>query len=114
MELNPQAFREYDIRGVVGEDLSADFARLLGRVYAQSLGDENNLPVSIGWDCRLSSPEYARALAEGISSTGRPVQLLGMGATPHPWGKLSLLSGFAASADNHPSHNPQRRVLLDG
>ncbi|MCB0328735.1 MAG: phosphomannomutase/phosphoglucomutase [Bdellovibrionales bacterium] len=107
MKLNPLAFREYDIRGVVDEDLSPEFARLLGRTYSLWLGDDSKLPVSIGYDCRLSSPAYAQALAEGISSTGREVQLLGMGPTPQVYFSLyqrELAGGIQVTGSHNPSN----------
>jgi phosphomannomutase/phosphoglucomutase len=104
--INPQSFREYDIRGIVDQDLSVEFARLLGRVYSLSIkGDDR--PVSIGRDCRLSSPQYAQALAEGVSSTGRRVELLGLGPTPQVYYSLyerELAGGIQVTGSHNPSN----------
>ena len=107
IHLNPQAFREYDIRGNVDEDLNAGFARLLGFAFGKTLREKTELPVSIGYDCRLSSPEYAQALAEGISATGRSVELLGMGPTPQVYFSLyqrELAGGIQVTGSHNPSN----------
>ncbi|MBN8547989.1 MAG: phosphomannomutase/phosphoglucomutase [Deltaproteobacteria bacterium] len=82
MHINPQIFREYDIRGTVDKDLSEDFAYALGRAYATLARDRGKNNIAIGWDCRLSSPGYAKALARGMSDEGVDCCLTGMGPTP--------------------------------
>lgn len=107
VHLNPQIFREYDIRGNVDEDLTPEFARLLGFAFGKTLQGDANLPVSIGYDCRLSSPGYAQALAEGISATGRRVELLGMGPTPQVYFSLyqkELAGGIQVTGSHNPSN----------
>ncbi|MCI5064289.1 phosphomannomutase/phosphoglucomutase [bacterium] len=106
MKLNPQIFREYDIRGVVDKDLSPAFARLLGKAFATSLPQDDKNPVAIGYDCRESSPAYAQALAEGISATGRRVEMLGMGPTPQVYFSLynrPLAGGIQVTGSHNPS-----------
>lgn len=82
MQINAQIFREYDIRGTVGKDLSDDFAYILGRAFATLAKDRNKNDIAIGWDCRLSSRGYAEALARGMSDEGINSCLTGMGPTP--------------------------------
>lgn len=83
--LNPSIFREYDIRGIAGRDLNADFARQLGRAYIQyaekRLG-KKGLTIAVGRDCRVTGEEYAGALMEGMLSAGAKVISLGMVTTP--------------------------------
>jgi phosphomannomutase/phosphoglucomutase len=83
--LNPSIFREYDIRGIAGKDLNADFARKLGQAYVQyaegRLG-KKGLTISVGRDCRLTGEEYSGAFMEGIISMGGKVISLGMVTTP--------------------------------
>lgn len=83
--LNPSIFREYDIRGVAGKDLSADFARQLGRAYVQyaeaRLG-KKDITLTVGRDCRVTGEEYSGALIEGILEAGAKVVALGMVTTP--------------------------------
>jgi phosphomannomutase/phosphoglucomutase len=79
--MNPEVFREYDVRGVVDRDLNPDFARELGRsigAYALRGGVRT---MTVGRDCRLSSETYLNAVAEGIRSTGIDVIDIGLCAT---------------------------------
>jgi phosphomannomutase/phosphoglucomutase len=84
MGVNPDIFREYDIRGVVDRDLTPEVAELLGKgygTYLQQTGRDVH-KVSVGYDARLSSPAFAEALGRGIASTGVDVIQIGMVATP--------------------------------
>jgi len=80
--MNPQVFREYDVRGIVGEDLDHDFVYDLGRAIG-TYGKERNVKVmTVGRDCRLSSEEYHMTITEGLLSTGIDVIDIGLCATP--------------------------------
>lgn len=90
MEISPKIFREYDIRGVVGEDLTKEATRVIGWAFARYLMElqENppsragELAVAIGRDVRLSSGLLCNALIEGITSTGMKVIDVGICPTP--------------------------------
>jgi phosphomannomutase/phosphoglucomutase len=106
--MNSSIFREYDIRGIAGQDLSADFARKLGRAYArlaQSRLKKQALTVSVGRDVRLSGKEYAEALMEGLSSMGVEVIALGETTTPMTYFSLHHLNLDGAIMVTG-SHNP--------
>ena len=79
---NPLIFREYDIRGVADRDLTSDVIRAIGQAYGTRLRHENKKIVSIGHDCRVSSPRIEKALVEGITSTGINVKRVGLVTTP--------------------------------
>src|SRR4051812_30307530 len=87
-EIRPSIFREYDIRGVAGRDLSPEFAECLGLAYAQYIAAQKpvagrkNLTVSVGRDCRLSSDSYADALIAGLRKAGLNVIDLSVCPTP--------------------------------
>jgi phosphomannomutase/phosphoglucomutase len=82
--LNPQAFREYDIRGYVEKDLSNEFAFALGQAFGSLVVDtQTKGAVAVGYDARISSPGYAENLSNGIASFGVDVVQVGMGPTPH-------------------------------
>ena len=74
--------REYDIRGIVGDTLTASDARALGGAFGTVVRREGGKIVAVGCDGRLSSPELAAALVEGLVSTGVDVFRVGMGPTP--------------------------------
>ncbi|MBW2596293.1 MAG: phosphomannomutase/phosphoglucomutase [Deltaproteobacteria bacterium] len=80
--MNPQVFREYDVRGIVGEDLDHDFVYDLGRAIG-TYGKERNVRImTVGRDCRLTSEEYLKTVTEGLLSTGIDVIDIGLCATP--------------------------------
>ncbi len=80
--MNPEVFREYDVRGVVGKDLNHDFVRKLGKAIGTYGKDRGVKTMTIGRDCRLSSEDYGIAIAEGITSVGIDVIDIGLCATP--------------------------------
>ena len=96
-------FKAYDVRGVVPDDLDVDLVRAIGGAYAQITDDR---PILIGRDCRLSSPDLAAALAEGITAQGSDVVDLGLASTDLLYfasGSLDL-PGIMITA----SHNPKQ------
>jgi len=96
-------FKAYDVRGVVPDDLDDDLVRAIGGAYAQITDDR---PILIGRDCRLSSPDLAAALAEGITAQGSDVVDLGLASTDLLYfasGSLDL-PGIMITA----SHNPKQ------
>ena len=105
MKFPEHIFREYDIRGMVDKDLSDDFAYLLGRGFATLIKDSGRNDVVIGYDCRLSSLGYAKALARGFSVEGVKVSISGLGPTPQLYYaiyKRSAGGGIQVTG----SHNP--------
>ncbi|MBN1641198.1 MAG: phosphomannomutase/phosphoglucomutase [Anaerolineae bacterium] len=82
MDVNAQIYREYDVRGIVGRDLTPEVAELLGRGYGTLAAGQGVRRVSVGYDARLSSPDLAEALTRGVAATGVDVIQLGLIATP--------------------------------
>lgn len=106
MKINEQIFREYDIRGIVDKDLSAEFAFLLGRAYGSLVREKGGGTLAVGNDCRLTSPTYAQSLAEGLSTEGISVQLTGTGPTPQLYFSIfdrSLAGGIQVTGSHNPS-----------
>jgi phosphomannomutase len=79
---NPTILREYDVRGIVGETLSAADACALGRAFAAVVNDAGGKRVAVGRDGRISSPELEGALIEGLLAGGIDVLRVGLGPTP--------------------------------
>jgi phosphomannomutase/phosphoglucomutase len=80
--INPEVFREYDVRGVVEKDLNFDFVYNLGRAVGTYGVNHGVKTMTVGRDCRLSSEEYSRAIRSGIMATGIDVIDVGLCATP--------------------------------
>ncbi|AIL32468.1 phosphomannomutase/phosphoglucomutase [Basilea psittacipulmonis] len=75
-------FKAYDIRGIVLEQLNPEFAYLLGRVLGQQAKEHQLAEIVIGHDNRISSPQLAQALANGIHDSGTNTLMLGEVPTP--------------------------------
>lgn len=80
--INPFIFREYDIRGVTGSDLTAEIVETIGGALGTHLGGARGAAVAIGRDNRLSSPAFYDALRRGLTASGCRVIGVGMAPTP--------------------------------
>ncbi|MGB9976563.1 phosphomannomutase/phosphoglucomutase [Thermovenabulum sp.] len=79
---NPNIFRQYDIRGVVGEELTENVAETLGKAFGSFSIKKGEKLVVVGSDNRLSSPSLKKAVINGLLSTGCDVVDLGTVVTP--------------------------------
>jgi phosphomannomutase/phosphoglucomutase len=82
MQINPQIFREYDIRGVVDKDLTPDVVRKLGQGFGTHMTQLGRRELIVGRDGRISSKAFEDALIEGLISTGCHVINIGLCPTP--------------------------------
>ncbi|PKN67654.1 MAG: phosphomannomutase [Deltaproteobacteria bacterium HGW-Deltaproteobacteria-12] len=80
--MNPNVFREYDVRGVVNQDLNEEFVLDLGRAIGTYAISHNVRTMAIGRDCRLSSDAYHNFLIKGLRSCGIQTIDIGLCATP--------------------------------
>jgi len=80
--LDPTILREYDIRGIVGETLTADDVHAIGRAFGTMARRRGAKSLAIGYDGRLSSPELETQLVAGLLETGIDVNRVGLGPTP--------------------------------
>jgi phosphomannomutase/phosphoglucomutase len=106
--VNHQIFREYDVRGIVGQDLTPEVAQSVARAFGSQIQvdlDTANPTVAVGHDNRLSSEELARAYAEGLRSTGARVIYVGMVPTPALYFAVKHFRADAG-AQITGSHNP--------
>lgn len=78
MKINPFIFRNYDIRGKVDEDLNKENVYGIGKAYAKLLLRRKIRHAVVGYDCRLSGPEYKEAFIEALLSSGINVIDIGM------------------------------------
>ena len=95
-------FKAYDIRGIVGTDLTADIAFGIGRAFAQTLGAKR---VVIGRDCRASSSELLDATADGLMAAGAEVLDLGLCGTEEVYHATTHF-GADGGIEITASHNP--------
>ncbi len=98
-------FREYDIRGTVPEELNPETAHELGLGMGTYFQINGAGRVSVGRDCRLSSPDLSRALIEGLKASGMDVVDVNMVPTPLLYFSLHHLD-VAGGVQITGSHNP--------
>ncbi len=107
MKIPKSVFREYDVRGVIGTELTTEFAEQLGRAFGtaavERLGRAPHLVV--GCDNRPSSTGFANALSHGIMSTGAIVIRIGTVPTPAVYFAIQAL-GVDGGVQVTGSHNP--------
>ena len=110
-----EIFKAYDIRGIVRTTLTADTVRLIGQALGSEARKRRVKAIAVGRDGRLSGPELATALAEGITSAGVDVIDIGMVPTPltyfaaHELGTQSCVS--VTGSHNPPEYNGLKMVL---
>jgi phosphomannomutase/phosphoglucomutase len=80
--MNEHIFREYDIRGVVGEDLTEETVYTVARAIGTFYQANGATRVSIGRDARASSPPFRDLMIRGLTETGCDVIDVGMVPTP--------------------------------
>ncbi|HYV44579.1 MAG TPA: phosphomannomutase/phosphoglucomutase [Myxococcaceae bacterium] len=103
--MNAHIFREYDIRGLVDKDLTAEVVELLGRGLGTVVRRGGGRSVALGRDCRESSTRFRDAMSKGLTSTGIDVVDIGVVPTPLTYFAANTLpvDGLAMITG---SHNP--------
>lgn len=104
--MNPDIFREYDIRGIAGEDITEDEVHLLGKGIGAYLKARGCTQLTVGRDCRLTSDAYAGRLIDGLTGAGCDVIDIGVCPTPLLYFSIQFLKqegGVMVTA----SHNPK-------
>ncbi|SUA73006.1 Phosphomannomutase/phosphoglucomutase [Nocardia otitidiscaviarum] len=98
--------KAYDVRGVVGEQIDADFVKDVGASFARLMREEGARQVVIGHDMRDSSPALSAAFAAGVQAQGLDVIHIGLASTD----ELYFASGHldCPGAMFTASHNPAR------
>jgi len=80
--INPDIFRQYDIRGVADRDLTPEVAELLGRAFGAYLREHGGTEVIVGRDNRISSVRLRDNLVQGLAAAGCRVVDVGQVVTP--------------------------------
>jgi phosphomannomutase/phosphoglucomutase len=101
----PEIFKAYDIRGIVGRNLTVAAVELIGRALGTEVRNAGGTAIAVGRDGRLSGPELAEALARGLLASGVDVHDVGMVTTPMAYFAAYHLRCDSAVAVTG-SHNP--------
>jgi phosphomannomutase / phosphoglucomutase len=80
--ISPTIFREYDIRGLVDQDLNEEAVHLIGRALGTRVREAGGRRVVVGYDARLSGPRFARQAIAGLNASG--VDAIDLGIVPTP------------------------------
>ena len=107
--MDPNIFREYDIRGIVDTQLTAETVNILARAIGTFFVRGNTRTVALGYDARASSPEFCDLIVEGLNSCG--VDVLRIGRVPTPVLYYTLFTQdvgggvMITGSHNPPDHN---------
>jgi phosphomannomutase/phosphoglucomutase len=116
--LQPNIFREYDIRGIADTDLPSSGIQGLGRAIGTFLRRNGARTVNVGRDVRLSGPRLRDALIAGLLSSG--VDVIDLGPVPTPLlyysvHKLGSEGGvMITGSHNPPEYNGFKTMLGKG
>ena len=103
--MNPGIFREYDIRGVAGEDFTEKDACLIGKAYGTFLAELGKKHVTVGRDCRTTSEAYCKSFIQGLIEIGLNVTDIGICPTPVLYFSIHHLNSHGGAMVTA-SHNP--------
>ncbi|GEM19993.1 phosphomannomutase/phosphoglucomutase [Nitrosococcus oceani] len=110
-------FKAYDIRGVVGETLTPETVYEIGRAIGSEAHAQNQQNIIVGRDGRLSGPELAHNLIEGIRATGCDVVDIAVVPTPLLYFAaqyLSTGSGVMLTGSHNPPDYNGMKIMLRG
>ena len=120
MNVTRSIFREYDVRGLTGSQLTDDLARALGRAFASAAWDKvGRAPVlAVGRDNRPSGGDLANAFRRGIVEAGGTAVDVGMLPTPALYFAVNVLAVDGGcqvtGSHNPPEFNGFKMVLAGG
>ncbi len=103
--MKPHIFREYDIRGTVPDELNEETVRLIGSALGAYYRNKGATRISLGRDCRLSSPDLAAWLSSALVASGMEIVDIGMVPTPVLYFSIHRL-GVDGGIQITGSHNP--------
>lgn len=109
------AFKAYDVRGRMPDELNAAMVYCIGRAYARVIRPGG--PVAIGYDIRLTSKDFAQALAAGLNAEGVATRDIGMGGTEMVYyaaGQAGLGGGIMVTASHNPKDYNGLKMVREG
>jgi phosphomannomutase / phosphoglucomutase len=119
MRIDPVIFRQYDIRGTVGDDLTADVARAVGAAVGSEARERLGRPatLAVGRDNRPSGDSLMAALVDGLKSTGTQVLAVGLVPTPALYYAIHHLAadgGVQVTGSHNPPEMNGFKMVLGG
>jgi phosphomannomutase/phosphoglucomutase len=115
MNITPDIFRAYDIRGIVETALTPENVYLIGKAFGSKCQQQGVKEVVLGRDGRLSGPALLDALTKGLTETGCYVINIGMIPTPVAYyATYELNTGtciMITGSHNPPEYNGLKMML---
>ncbi len=117
IDLDPDIFRAYDIRGITRSNLTDDVCYWIGRAFAAEARSQNQQAAAIGRDGRLSSPGIALALGQGLVDGGMSVTDIGQVPTPvlyYATHALKTGTGIMITGSHNPPEYNGLKMMIGG
>jgi phosphomannomutase/phosphoglucomutase len=115
MQYPKEIFKAYDIRGIVGKNLTNQIVHDIGNILGQMVLEVNLTSINVGYDGRLSSPNLAKSLIDGIRVAGCNVINVGQVTTPLVYFANYELNNFSGvmitGSHNPPEYNGLKIVI---
>lgn len=115
--INKTIFRAYDIRGIVGEELTENAVYTIGRALAAMLLDNEEDEIIVARDGRLSGPSLHAALCAGLQDGGCHIYDIGSVPTPVLYfatNHTSIPSGVIVTGSHNPGHYNGLKMVVNG
>jgi phosphomannomutase/phosphoglucomutase len=112
--MNPRVFREYDIRGVAERDFPDDFVADLGRAIGATFAERNLRRITLGRDCRLSSPRIHAVMKRELVASGLDVVDVGVLHSPGLYFSvfhLGVDGGVMITASHNPAEDNGFKIM---
>ena len=117
MKVSADIFREYDVRGVAGVDLTNELALHLGKAVGTKVVRAGRDTLIVGRDCRVSGPAMSENFIAGVLSTGVKVTYLGEVPTPVVYWALKkrdVYGGVMITGSHNPGEYNGFKVTMGG
>ncbi len=117
IDLPPEIFKAYDIRGIVGKTLTRPIVERIGHAIGSEARERGNRTICVGRDGRLSGPELVKALARGLTRAGCDVIDIGCVPTPVLYFATHFLathSGISVTGSHNPPDYNGLKIMLAG
>ena len=114
--MNTEIFREYDIRGIAGQDITEHDVFLIGKSVGTFLTERGHSQLTVGHDCRTTSDAYSEKIIQGLLSTGCDVTDIGVCSTPAFYFSIQHLKkqgGVMVTASHNPKEYNGFKMCID-
>lgn len=115
VNLDKNAFREYDVRGEYPSQVNEEMAYVLGLAFGTTIKRSGRKMCVVGHDNRLSGESLTNALIKGIMNTGINIKYLGLVTTPmyyYACIDMKIDAGIMVTASHNPVNDNGFKITL--